>query len=208
MREPLHTLVAPCQHAVEIRKSRFLAHAAPVASAAQALAFLREVGTPSASHNCWAYRVGADYRSSDDGEPGGSAGRPILQAIDSQGMDRVMVVVTRWFGGIKLGVGGLVRAYGGTAAECLRRAARSPIVAMTRLQVHCDFADVALLKVRLVELGASIDSEALAADGMELRLGVPTTRLAEAQARIVAISRGRAAMKLLNTHSASGPGNG
>jgi uncharacterized YigZ family protein len=198
MREPLHTLVAPCQYAVEIRKSRFLAHAAPVASAAQALEFLREVGTPAASHNCWAYRIDADYRSSDDGEPGGSAGRPILQAIDSQGMDRVMVVVTRWFGGIKLGVGGLVRAYGGTAAECLRRAARRPIVAMTRLQVHCDFADAALLKARLVQLGASIEHEALTADGMELHLCVPIARLADAQARVVAISRGRAALKLLD----------
>ena len=198
MHAPLHTLVAPCQHAMEIRKSRFVAHAAPVASAEQALAFLREVSTPSASHNCWAYRIGADYRSNDDGEPGGSAGRPILQAIDGQGMDRVMVVVTRWFGGIKLGVGGLIRAYGGTAAECLRRAGRIPIVAMTRLHVHCDFADAALLKARLAELGASIESETGAADGMDLHLRVPTSRLADAQARIAAISRGRSVVKLVD----------
>src|SRR3546814_18000784 len=77
---------------------------------------------PDATHNCWAWRIGDDYRSNDDGEPAGTAGRPILAAIDGQGMDRVVVVVTRWFGGIKLGAGGLVRAYGGTAAECLRRA--------------------------------------------------------------------------------------
>jgi uncharacterized YigZ family protein len=183
---------------MEIRKSRFLAHAAPVASAEQALAFLREVSTPAASHNCWAYRIDADYRSHDDGEPGGSAGRPILQAIDGQGMDRVMVVVTRWFGGIKLGVGGLIRAYGGTAAECLRRAGRVPIVAMTRLHVHCDFADAALLKARLVELGADIESEDFASDGVGLCLRVPTTRLDDAQARIIAISRGRSVVKLLD----------
>jgi len=198
MPAPLHTLVAPCQHAMEIRKSRFLAHAAPVASAEQALAFLRQVSTPSASHNCWAYRIDADYRSHDDGEPGGSAGRPILQAIDGQGMDRVMVVVTRWFGGIKLGVGGLIRAYGGTAAECLRRAGRTPIVAMTRLHVHCDFADATLLKARLVELGADIESEDFASDGVGLCLRVPTTRLAAAQARIIALSRGRSVVKLLD----------
>ncbi len=198
MREPLHTLVAPCQYATQIRKSRFVAHAAPVASAAQALDFLREVVTPSASHHCWAYRIGTDYRSNDDGEPGGSAGRPILLAIDGQGMDRVMVVVTRWFGGIKLGVGGLMRAYGGTAAECLRRGVRVPIVAMTRLHVHCEFADAALLKARVAELGASIESETGAADGMDLHLCVPTSRLADAQARIVAISRGRSVVKLLD----------
>jgi putative IMPACT (imprinted ancient) family translation regulator len=61
-------------------------------------------------------------RFNDDGEPAGTAGRPILQAIEGQGMDRVVVVVKRWYGGIKLGAGGLMRAYGGTAAECLRRA--------------------------------------------------------------------------------------
>jgi uncharacterized YigZ family protein len=198
LREPLHTLLAPCQHATEIRKSRFLAHAAPVASAAAALAFLQAVNTPSASHNCWAYRIGADYRSSDDGEPGGSAGRPILQAIDSQGLDRVMVVVTRWFGGIKLGVGGLLRAYGGTAAECLRQAPRVPIVATTRVRVQCGFADAALLKARLLELGARIDHEAFAADGLNLDLSVPTAHMAEVQERVVAISRGRAALQVLD----------
>lgn len=197
MHEPLHTLLAPCQHAAEIRKSRFLAHAAPVASAAAALAFLHEVGDPSASHHCWAYRIEAEYRSSDDGEPGGSAGRPILQAIDGQGMDRVMVVVARWFGGIKLGVGGLMRAYGGTAAECLRQAPRIPIVAMTRMRVHCGFADAALLKARLLELGAHIDTAAFAADGMDLYLRVPTALVAEMHDRIVAISRGRGVVQML-----------
>ncbi len=73
------------------------------------MAFLQQVAVTDATHNCWAYRHGQDYRSSDDGEPAGTAGRPILAAIDGQGFDRVMVVVTRWFG-IKLGAGGLVRA--------------------------------------------------------------------------------------------------
>lgn len=195
---PLHTLVAACQHAVETRKSRFVAHAAPAASGEQALAFLREVGSASASHNCWAYRIGADYRSHDDGEPGGSAGRPILQAIEGQGMDRVVVVVTRWFGGIKLGVGGLVRAYGGAAAECLRRGQRIPIVAMTRLRVHCAFADATLLKARLTELGAHIEREDFAVDGVALHLCVPTARLDDAQACVVAISRGRNSLTLLD----------
>ena len=113
-----HTLAGPCQHLEEIKKSRFLAQAAPVDTPEQALAFVRQVGDPAATHNCWAYRIGQDYRFNDDGEPGGTAGRPILQAIEGQGIDRAVVVVTRWYGGIKLGAGGLVRAYGGTAAEC------------------------------------------------------------------------------------------
>ena len=91
-----------------------------------------EIGDPQATHNCWAYRIGQQYRFSDDGEPGGTAGRPILQAIEGQGFDQVVVVVTRWYGGIKLGAGGLARAYGGCAAECLRLADRVPIVESRR----------------------------------------------------------------------------
>src|SRR3954447_7594427 len=116
------TLAQPVSHTLEVKHSRFIAHAAPIDGAAAALAFLQQVAVADATHNCWAYRHGQDYRSSDDGEPAGTAGRPILAAIDGQGFDRVMVVVTRWFGGIKLGAGGLVRAYGGAAAECLRTA--------------------------------------------------------------------------------------
>ncbi len=91
---------------------------------------MQQISNTTATHNCWAYRIGQDYRFNDDGEPGGTAGRPILQAIEGQGVDRVVVVVTRWYGGIKLGAGGLARAYGGTAAECLRLAERTPLVVM------------------------------------------------------------------------------
>lgn len=105
------TLAAPARLATEVRKSRFLALATAIANEAEAMRFLQSVHDASASHHCWAWRVGGAYRSSDDGEPGGSAGRPILAAIDGQGFDRVMVVVLRWFGGVKLGVGGLVRAF-------------------------------------------------------------------------------------------------
>ncbi|HEY1589691.1 MAG TPA: YigZ family protein [Rhodanobacter sp.] len=198
MSESLHTLTGPCRHQEEIRKSRFLALAAPIESTGQALAFLREVGDPTATHNCWAYRIGRDYRFNDDGEPGGTAGRPILQAIEGQAMDRVMVVVTRWYGGTKLGAGGLVRAYGGTAAECLRRAERVPIVAMARLGLHCEFAGLALLKARLKDWQAEVESETFVADGVELELRLPESRVAEAQARIVDLNRGRSEARRLD----------
>lgn len=195
----LHTLAAPYQHSEDIRKSRFLAHAAPVTTPQQALAYVQEVSDASATHNCWAYRIGQDYRFNDDGEPGGTAGRPILQAIEGQGIDRVVVVVTRWFGGIKLGAGGLARAYGGTAAECLRLAERTPIVAMARLGVHCDFADLALMKARLKDLGAAFEQEAFDAEGVTLQLSVPADRMVEVKARIVDISRGRSEAFLLDS---------
>ncbi|WP_243041113.1 IMPACT family protein [Dyella sedimenti] len=186
-----YTLAAICRHSEDVRKSRFLAQAAPVQTAEQALAFVRQVGDPAATHNCWAYRIGQDYRFNDDGEPGGTAGRPILQAIEGQGIDRAVVVVTRWFGGIKLGAGGLVRAYGGTAAECLRRAERVPIVAMARLGLACDFAELALLKARLRELDAEVLDERFGTDGVTLEIQLPERRVDEAQARVTDISRGR-----------------
>ncbi|MFC4765058.1 IMPACT family protein [Dyella koreensis] len=193
-----HTLAGPCQHAEDIKKSRFLAQAAPVDSPEQALAFVRQVSDPAATHNCWAYRIGQDYRFNDDGEPGGTAGRPILQAIEGQGIDRAVVVVTRWFGGVKLGAGGLVRAYGGTAAECLRVAERLPIIAMARLGLHCEFAELALLKARLRELGAQIEQEDFGADGVTLQLRLPESQVTNAQARITDITRGRTEARVLS----------
>ena len=105
-----YLLLAPCDYREEIRKSRFLAQARAISSAADAQAFIEQVSDPGASHNCWAWKIGQQYRFSDDGEPGGTAGRPILAAIEAQGFDGVAVVVTRWYGGIQLGTGGLARA--------------------------------------------------------------------------------------------------
>jgi len=198
MPDSLHVLVAACRHVQDIRKSRFLAQAAPVQTVEQAMEFLREVADPAATHNCWAYRIGQDYRFNDDGEPGGTAGRPILQAIESAGVDRVMVVVTRWYGGIKLGAGGLVRAYGGTAAECLRLAERVPLVAMARLAVHCAFADLALLKARCPAWHARIERETFDAEGATLELELPADRLDEACARVVDLTRGQGRVRRLD----------
>jgi len=198
MSDPLHTLAAACQHSEDIKKSRFLAQAAPVQTPEQALAFVRQVGDPAATHNCWAYRIGQDYRFNDDGEPGGTAGRPILQAIEGQGIDRAVVVVTRWYGGIKLGAGGLVRAYGGTAAECLRRAEQVPLVAMARLGLRCDFAELALLKARLREFDAEIVQENFDAQGVALEIQLPDKHADEAQALVNDLSRGRHSARRLD----------
>ncbi|KAL1823490.1 hypothetical protein ACET3Z_010268 [Daucus carota] len=116
------TLKQEHRYQMEIKKSKFIAIAAPLFDDSSALSFLSQVRQTRATHNCWAYKVGDQYRSNDDGEPSGTAGKPIYSAIESSGLDRVMVVVIRYFGGIKLGTGGLVRAYGGVASECLRSA--------------------------------------------------------------------------------------
>ena len=193
------TLAAPAQFLLEAKKSRFLAQAAPVDSAAQALEWIRTGSDTAATHNCWAYRLGGEYRFSDDGEPGGSAGRPILAAIDGQGMDRVAVRVTRWYGGVNLGVGGLARAYGGAAAECLRTAPRRPLVALVEAELHCAFALAGAVHALLPGLAAEKRDEAFDADGLRLRLRLPASSYPLLAERVRDLSRGAARLHLLES---------
>ena len=197
----LDTLAAPVQRLAEVRKSRFLARAAPIDSELAAMQLLRDVHDASASHHCWAWRLGEAYRSSDDGEPGGSAGRPILAAIDGQGYDRVMVVVLRWFGGVKLGVGGLVRAYGGVAAECLRTATRVPLVRTIEADLACAFALSGGVHALLPAVAATKLGESFQADGLRLRLRLPASMVGELERRLRDLSRGAAVLTL---HEAEG----
>ena len=177
----------------DIRKSRFLAIACPIESEAEAKARLAEVWDASASHNCWAWRIGQAYRFSDDGEPSGTAGKPILQAIDGQDLDRTLVVITRWFGGILLGSGGLMRAYGGTAAACLRAAAKTEYVERAALSVSLGFSDLALVKARLSAFaGLVMDDEAFHESGARLSFRVPAEKVEEIGRLIVDLTSGRA----------------
>ncbi|XP_027347463.1 uncharacterized protein LOC113858875 isoform X1 [Abrus precatorius] len=123
----------------EIKKSKFIAIAGPISDDKSAMSFLSQVRDPRATHNCWAYKVGGQCRSNDDGEPSGTAGKPIQSAIASSGIDRLMVVVIRYFGGIKLGTGGLVRAYGGVASECLRNAPTCLVKAKVSMGIEVPF---------------------------------------------------------------------
>ncbi|WP_334177966.1 YigZ family protein [Pseudoxanthomonas sp.] len=185
------TLAARASQLLEVKHSRFLAQAAPVGSADDALAFLREIGDPAATHNCWAYRIGQEYRSSDDGEPAGTAGRPILAAIDGQGFDRVMVVVTRWYGGIKLGAGGLVRAYGGAAAECLRLAPREPLVVLASVELICPFDDLGHVHGALSVHGAVKQDEGFDETGARLRVQLPADRVGALKSQLRDATRNR-----------------
>ncbi|MFQ5637618.1 MAG: YigZ family protein [bacterium] len=112
----------------KVKGSRFIAHACPVESREGAESCIKRLANRfhDATHNCFAYKIGvgdrADLRFSDAGEPSGTAGRPILQAIESKNLTNVAVVVTRYFGGTKLGTGGLIRAYGAVALEALNNA--------------------------------------------------------------------------------------
>lgn len=193
-----YTLTAPCTYQEDIKKSRFVAYAAPVAAIEDAMRFFAEHNDPEATHNCWAYRIGQEYRFNDDGEPGGTAGRPILQAIEGQDMDRVAVLVVRWYGGIKLGAGGLVRAYGGCAANCLRLAERTEIVDLATVRCACGFAEMALLKSRLSQAGAAIRQEDYDADGVTLLFAVPRAAVPELEVTVANITRGRSAWEVIS----------
>lgn len=185
------TLAAPAAHVIEVKHSRFLAHAMPVTTPEAALAFLAQVADAAATHNCWAYRIGGEYRSSDDGEPAGTAGRPILAAIDGQGFDQVMVVVTRWFGGVKLGAGGLVRAYGGAAAECLRTAPRRRLIAMREVELRAGFDDIGAVHAALAQYTAEKLTENFTAEGAMLRIKLPADCIASLKARLRDATRDR-----------------
>jgi uncharacterized YigZ family protein len=114
------TLTENVTASIEVKKSKFVAVAGAVDDPASALRFVADVSDPSASHNCYAYKIGNTFRFSDDGEPGGTGGRPIFSALESTDFENVCVVVTRYYGGTQLGTGGLIRAYGGCAVKCLQ----------------------------------------------------------------------------------------
>lgn len=187
-----HTLLTTVSFDESIQKSRFLARAWPIESVEDAQAHIADCAQEVASHHCWAWRLGQNYRFHDAAEPAGTAGRPILQAIEGQGFDRVVVVVSRWFGGIKLGAGGLVRAYGGCAAECLRRAERKPLIVHAELAVFVPFACDSALRQLLAGLNGSLSGERYEAEGLHAQVRLPAVHSGEFELRLRDLSRGSA----------------
>jgi len=165
----------------DVKNSRFIATIAPAASVDAARAFIESVRGefPDATHNCWAYVVGAPGTThhngaSDDGEPGGTAGRPMLSALLASGVGDVAAVVTRYFGGTKLGRGGLLRAYRGAVLRALGDLELAERVAMVTLSVTVPYAMVDAVR-RTVTSGpaaARVDGESYGSDVM-LSIVVP-----------------------------------
>ncbi|MDU9394214.1 IMPACT family protein [Pseudomonas japonica] len=185
------TLLDTCEYREEIRKSRFITLAAPISTPADAQAFLEQHSDLAATHNCWAWKIGEQYRSSDDGEPGGTAGRPILAAIEAQDCDQVVVLVIRWYGGIQLGTGGLARAYGGGANKCLQQAPKRLLVSRTEFTCSCSFSELALLKLRIGEADGVILGEAFTANGVDVHLALGAECVDQVQRQLADLSRGR-----------------
>jgi len=142
-----------------IKGSRFVATLAPASSEDEAKVLLDQLRDewPDASHHCWAWRLASPAidRAGDDGEPSGSAGRPILASLTGREVVDVAIIVTRWFGGTKLGVGGLVRAYGGTAAQALDDADLVEWVAKTTIEFEHEHAETGAVERALATVGAT-----------------------------------------------------
>ena len=131
-----------------IQKSVFLAYVKGVDTVEEARDFYLEISKKhyDATHNCYAYVVDDKVKFSDDGEPQGTAGMPILQVIQKKNLNRVCVVVTRYFGGVKLGAGGLVRAYSSTAVLGLDKAEKVHVKPCQIVEVHCNYTDYQVLQ--------------------------------------------------------------
>ena len=178
-----------------IKASRFIAWVARAKTVEEATAFLEEARAryPDASHHTWAYRIGDAYRFSDDGEPGGTAGRPMLEVLTRRDLNEVMAVVTRFFGGTKLGAGGLVRAYSGTLAKALDAAGVVEVKPQVRLRVAVPFAEMDTLH-RLLDEWPLLTKGApeYTAEGMRLELLLLEEDVSSLREQLEALTRGSA----------------
>ena len=143
-----YTLAAPAHSDITIKKSRFIGCVQPMADRASAQAAVDALWKqhPGAAHICWALLAGGQSAAVDDGEPGGTAGRPMLDVLRHQDLEGVLATVVRYFGGVKLGAGGLVRAYTDTVAQALLTATKVPLQRMTHLQCLVPYALEGLLR--------------------------------------------------------------
>lgn len=178
------------------KKSRFLASAEPVKSEEEAQALLERARKKywDASHNCYAYIIGTNsdtQRYSDDGEPGGTAGRPILDVLNGQGLTNVLVVVTRYFGGTLLGTGGLVRAYSKAAQAALNASVIIEKLQGFRLVIRTDYNGVGKIQYILGQQGIpTVDSQYT--DSVLLTVLVSADRLASLKKALTEATSGRA----------------
>ncbi|MGN7456475.1 YigZ family protein [Paenibacillus pasadenensis] len=163
MLDRYRSLREPGSKEIVIKKSRFIGYGRPVESEAEAIAFIEEIKKLhwNATHNCSAYVVGErdeHQKASDDGEPSGTAGKPILEVIKHQGLKNVAIVVTRYFGGIMLGAGGLIRAYTDGAVAAIEAAGAITNVLHREIAVEVDYTWYGKLENELHARGVLVGS--------------------------------------------------
>ena len=179
---------------IEIKKSVFIGHCAQVASPAEAADFIAKERKqyPDARHICYAWRTcgdSANQKSSDDGEPQGTGGTPVLDVLMKEGLTDVCVVVTRYFGGILLGGGGLVRAYSHACKLAVDAADKMRMCLCSRFTVSCDYSLYGRLTYVLPEFSAKTVSEGFA-DDVKLTVLVKSGLAGKFRDKLVDISNG------------------
>ncbi|WP_050454443.1 IMPACT family protein [Candidatus Burkholderia verschuerenii] len=199
---PTYTLASPVSAEIDIRKSRFIALALPVPDRDAAMRELERLRAehPTATHVCWALLAGGQSGMSDDGEPSGTAGRPILEVLRHHEVDGVLAAVVRYYGGIKLGAGGLVRAYTDAIATAMQLAERVERIKRAAIAVEIDYADEARVR-RWIETHDAELSES--AYGMTVRLVVRMAAASreEAAAELRDLTNGRAIVELVEVQA-------
>ncbi len=154
------TIAHRSDYTYEEKRSRFIAHLWPVTSKEQGFEHFKQIKLdfPDARHHCWAYIIGNPEQAqtagyNDDGEPGGTAGKPMLNVLMQRKAGNIFAVVVRYFGGIKLGAGGLTRAYGQAVSRALDAADWTEVIPMTKISIEADFALENRLRNTLNEIG-------------------------------------------------------
>lgn len=188
------TLSTPAHSELLIRKSRFIGTVQPVNDRSAALAIVSALRAehPDATHVCWALLAGGHSAAVDDGEPGGTAGRPMLDVLRHQDLDGVLATVVRYYGGVKLGAGGLVRAYTDCVAQALLHADKVPIVRLRALRCRVPYALEGAVRRELASAAALLD-EVTHADAVELAFRIAELGADALRARIDDLTHGRAA---------------
>ncbi len=179
-------------HDEQIKKSLFISVCNHISSTDDFFHFLELHKDTQATHNCWAYRIGNEYRFNDDGEPSGTAGKPILAAIDGSGFNYLGALVIRHYGGIKLGTGGLARAYGGVTARNLQQVAYSYHVPKQELDVQLPFEFSQSLYTLAAEHSAQVLEQKFNTKGMHCIISIPTTQHNSFKTSLNNITKGQA----------------
>jgi len=192
----VYTLVSETIFEEDIKKSRFQAIAAPVENEQQVKMFLEKHLDLTTTHQCWAWKIGHNVRFNDDGEPSGTAGRPILATIEGNDLTNVIVLVNRWYGGIKLGTGGLVRAYGGCAGQCLLLAEKIELIEKKKIYFQCQFSEWSIFQYELNTQGIEY-TEQYTANGVEVEALLQIHQIDPLKLKIQDVTRGREQLKLL-----------
>ena len=189
------------------KRSRFISHIWPVDSEEQAQQYIKEMKARyyDARHNCWCYRIGhAIARYSDDGEPQGTAGQPMLKVLEREEVTNVCCVVTRYFGGILLGAGGLTRAYSKGAKDALIASGIAVMGAWARVKVPCTYPLFQRVKLEIESANGVVDDVQYGAD-VVLAVSLPAEQTEGLQHRLTELSAGGIVVEVLSEEYRPGP---